>query len=177
MFEMTNYKGAPFTVACFWSMKTALRFGCGSQQSWLTEVVEPSSDALDYDLCSAAKVSVLVSILHSNFPGLQALRHLLSFQKGTVNIRLAEFILASVDGGLVVGQVVEIVEAFTIGASVIRIRLDNAREVNAVDTERGGVLSVPAAQVCKACAPICVESAAMCELHAWLEGGMYTFTY
>lgn len=145
--------------------------------SWLDMIVEPGSDALEYDLVSAAKRSVLVSVLRWDITGLQAVRHLLSFQKGPHSIQLGHFILASEGDRRVVGQVAEIVEAFTIGASVIRIRLDRAREVGPVDTERGGVLSVLESQVCIDCSPMRVESTTMCELHTLLEHGMYTFTY
>ena len=56
--------------------------------------------------------------------------------------------------------------------------LGKAWAVAAVDSERGGVFTVPQSQQCIDCSPVCVEDAALCELHdAWLEDGQYTFTY
>ena len=70
------------------------------------------------------------------------------------------------------------VQAFSIGEAVLRIRLDNARRTGAVDVERGGVFTVLESEQCIADPVICdVERSTICELHAWLEDGRYTFTY
>jgi len=178
---MTNYKNAPYTVASFWSMKTALRLvTTGYQISWYDNYVQPSTDDLLDDLVTASASSILVYTLHRSMAGLFAVRHLSSFRRGPVEVRLGEFILASAPNhdGLLVGLVAEMVEAFCVGASFIRILFDEARAVGEVDSERGGVFTVWKSQPCIQCDPVCVEHSAICELHAWLdENSRYTFTY
>ena len=178
IFEMTNYKGAPYTVCCFWSMKTALQMLSKENESWFKDIIYTESESIDYNLSAASLLSPLVSSLHQSMASLLGVRHLSSFERGPVEVRLGEFILTSLGTGMVVGMVAEIVEAFTIGASVIRMRLDCAREVGAVDSERGGVFTVAKLQPCiEGDAIVLVESASICELHAFLENGWYTFTY
>jgi len=182
LFSMTNYKNAPYSVATYWSMKSALRLICsadGKSASWFDDVTHASSNEVLCDLSAASKSSILVSLLHDSMAGLNAVQHLDSFRRDSVEVRLGDFILVSVPNydGLVVGLVTEMVEAFCFSASFIRIRFTDARLVGKVDTDRGGVFTVFKSQPCIECAPICVESSAMCELHAWLEDGRYTFTY
>ena len=181
LFEMTNYKNAPYSVASYWSMKTALRLisPAGKSASWFDEVSHASTNEVLCDLSAASKLSPLVSKLHDSMVGLQSVQHLASFRREDVEVRLGDFILASVQDrdGLIVGLVTEMVEAFCFGASFIRIRFTHARLVGAVDTARGGVFTLYESQPCIECDPVCVESSALCELHAWLENGRYTFTY
>jgi len=181
LFEMTNYKNAPYAVASYWSMKTALRLISPGVKSatWFDEVAHASSNEVLCDLSAASKASPLVLLLHDSMAGLHSVQHLASFQRDSVEVRLGDFILASVQGqdGLIVGLVAEMVQAFCFEASFIRIRFTDARLVGKVDLDRGGVFTVFQSQPCIECAPVCVESSAMCELHAWLEDGCYTFTY
>ena len=186
IFDMTNYKNATFTVCSFWSMKTALRMKNASETGWFDEIVYPCCEELEYDLFHAAKISLLVSALMQNrMHELHAVRHLSSFQRGSVEVKLGNFIVFgpindtdSSDVHLVVGRVVEIVQAFSIGSAVIRIRLDTARETGEVDAGRGGVFTVLESEQCMPDPIICdVEPSTICELHAWLEKGRYTFTH
>lgn len=186
IFKMTNYKNAPFTVCSFWSMKTALRMKNASESSWYNEIVYPCCDELDFDLRSAATNSALVSVLLIRMPELYAVRHLSSFERGSVEVKLGEYILFdeiedlsdTAELAAIGGRVIEIVQAFSIGEAVLRIRLDNARRTGAVDVERGGVFTVLESEQCIADPVICdVERSTICELHAWLEDGRYTFTY
>ena len=156
IFKMTNYKNAPFTVCSFWSMKTALRMKNASESSWFNEIVYPCCDELDFDLRSAATNSALVSVLLIRMPELYAVRHLSSFERGSVEVKLGEYILFdeiedlsdTAELAAIGGRVIEIVQAFSIGEAVLRIRLDNARRTGAVDVERGGVFTVLESEQC-----------------------------
>ena len=182
MFEMTNYKSAPFTVCSFWSMKTALRMLAGNpNETWFDTTVHSDEDAVLNDLSAASQSSPLVSFLRRSMVGLTGVRHLSYFQRGPVEVVLGVYILASLNNELAVGIVAEIVEAFFTGRSVIRIRLDNARTICSTDMDSemmSGILKVAESQACiEGDTIVAVETATILELHSFLENGYYTFTY
>ena len=185
---MTNYINAPYAVALFWCIKTGIEMlpSADCVQQWSDAIATPSgSDLLqltaDLILTSSPLVSTLLR--DPSMTGLHAVQHLAMFQRGLVTVKLNDFIYTSslicATHKCIVGQVVEMVEAFLATKSVIRIRLEKVRVVESLDSSRGGVITLNASDPCVDCMPVCIEDCVVSELHTWLDltTGQYTFTY
>ena len=176
---MGNFKRLPYHVCDFWSMKSALVLaGQSTYVNKLGDEITYASE-LSYDMPALLLASPLMQIaaLQADTRETYAARTVSVFTREPMEIRSGDWLLATTNGSVYAGRVGEIMELFLMGGrAVLRMMLLEARAIAFEDDTRGKVISV-SRDADSSDIYVCVETAALHEVHCEDDGVVLTFIY
>lgn len=170
MFQMTNYKSAPTTVANMWSVKAARALAAGPRAIWYEDVLVLTGDLITDLYSPACASSELVRLCRQEAPS--AIRMLSSLVRGPEEISLGCWVHVSTGGVTVVGRVDEMAQLSFHTSNAVRLLCRDCRSVNGVSVDvLSGQLSV-STQKPGLTTRVKLEEAAVSVMHcSEVEGG------
>jgi hypothetical protein len=116
LFNMTNYRGAPFTVATTWAAKAKQRYRDPKRVLWHQDAVvalpdSESGEAMEFKFLHAISSRLSLPMAQGvarDAP--MAVRFLKSFSREGVDIEQSDWVMVTIDGVTVVGQVSEMLQ-------------------------------------------------------------------
>ena len=160
---MSNYRSPCYQICDFWSMRSALEM-LELNLDLGDELVVYSSD-INYNLVESSTRSILVRSIQqqdARWPSVYAVRQVRSFERGSLEVRSSDWIIAQTCGFYFAGRVGEMVEFCAGGLAFVCMLLRDAREIDAFDQTRGQYIVVP---LCKPCS----DRVLMCERSSFHE--------
>lgn len=163
--NMSNFRNSAYHVCSFWSMRSAILL--------MEKVQDIRDDAIMYSSNpqfpseDMIEQSPLIRSVRAHETALWgsvfATQHVRSFERGSLEVRGGDWVLASVGSTSIVGRVGEIIEFSAAGGSFMRLHMLESRRVT-FDEMHGGRIVVPrASPSSEQC--VHVESAAFHEVH------------
>ena len=142
---MSNFNSPAGQICHFWSMMTALRLVEQGGVDIRGDQVMPSSE-MSTDFAEAIKSSRVISSVQmydaANWDEVYAFRMLRSFERGSLEVRGGDWIVASKGDASMVGVVGEMVEFFALGRSFVRLHLVEVRPLALFNPMQGACLAV-----------------------------------
>ena len=136
LFEMSNYKTAPFTAARLWAAKHSLNLLNTVRSEWFEDDVTASSELVRITLpeLQGSASPLLRMCAHpahiSSYTALSAFRFLSALTRGPIDIKVNSWVLISLAGASYVGHLSEMAQLVVGSASVVRMRLTSCRAVD-----------------------------------------------
>lgn len=141
MFNMTNYKSAPRTVANMWSLKAALTLESDVPRQWYEDVIVPAGELLSsmaaVRAASTTSMLVRVCLQQPDHRGMTAVRMLRSVLRGPEEIKVKCWVLIDDGATRCVGIVDEMAQFSLTGANVIRLWCTHVRPISVSGDDDG----------------------------------------
>lgn len=140
MFEMTNWKSAPSTVARHWATKSLMHYRDPARGTWYTDEVVPESEWM-FDVSALAPSSHLIAAILQLREPLQSARAISRVTRGPDDVKRGDWVVVRQHGNPSrVGQVREMMQCVAPGApfSVIRLWCEKVKQAH--DDEISSVL-------------------------------------
>ena len=163
--NMSNFQNTAYHVCSFWSMRSAILL-MENTSDVLDDVIAYSSNmqyCLSREFIAQSPLMRSVSMHEPRWSRVFATQHVRSFERGSLEVRGNDWVVASAGGTSLVGRVGEIIEFAAAGGSFVRLHLLQARHV-AFDHMHGGRIKLPrASPSSEQC--VLVESTSFHEVH------------
>jgi hypothetical protein len=175
MFNMTNYKSAPRSVANMWSLKAAFTLESAVPREWYEDVIVPSGELLSsmaaVRAASTTSMLVRVCLQQPDHFGTTAVRMLRSVLRGPAEIKVKCWVLIDDGASLCVGVVDEMAQFSLTCANVIRLWCTHVRPISrSEDHDRMSVRKdAPLSATL-----VRLESVCLCVLHCVDTGEEYS---
>ena len=143
MFDMTNWKSAPWSVAKHWATKSVMHYRDPARGTWYTDAVVPESD-WTCDVPSLARSSQLLSALLKLGETLQSVRVISRVTRGPDEVRRGDWVVVrQANSPARAGRVEQMMQCLAPGGafSYVRFWCANVKEVH--DDETNSVIWAP----------------------------------
>jgi hypothetical protein len=132
MFEMTNYKTAPYSAGNIWAAKHSLNLLNKNRSSWFEDDVTASSEfaCLSHSDMATSASALLRLCSHSAYASLSAYRFLSAITRGPVDLKLHGWVLVTVNSKSFACYVSEMAQLVLAESSVLRLRLTECRKIS-----------------------------------------------
>ena len=142
---MSNFKSPAFQICHFHSMRAGYLLTQKGPMDVRDDRLVTSSN-LQYDLSDVivgkSRVMLGVRAYEARWPSVYATRQVRSFERGLLEVRGGDWVVASMGGESFVGRVGEMVEFAASGGSFVRLLLAEMRPISSFDELRGQCIVV-----------------------------------
>ena len=111
MFEMTNYKSAPYTVALFWAVKAVMHYRDRRRVSWYEDSCELASNDLQTNLLELAATSKLIAACLEQPLPVCAIHLLKSVTRGPDSFRIGDWVLVQLGDQSRISRIADMLQA------------------------------------------------------------------